>query len=325
MGKLFVEYQIPSDLLSYDGIVDASPVEKVAKVKEHVNHIKKMIEKAKESELENAKQEAQMGLYAGGAIDDVEEEECGALFGQATFGCAIDYAVPPPCPKPLAAATAAPGRRLMKKSKARCAAPKMMMKSQMVSDQVYGGERSEPTTEVEGSNEAGKVNNRDSMNQNEGNVLLDLDSGISDFSAIPKALDSAFEKYTDQEKYGGTLRNVTLKTSSTWTKKTKPNILRPVETLVIGSDLQKVERDRAYDLLDALSKSGALEIQTGELHMVVASCHSFEKSLVNTIIQDNINPIEKIERSNLIAASIIHGAEDQTLLQNERDLKRLKL
>jgi hypothetical protein len=322
--KLFVDYQIPSDLLSYDGNIDSSPLEKVAKVKEHVNHIKKMIEKAKESELENAKQEAQMGLYAGGSIDDVEEEECGAFFGQATVGCAIDYAVPSPCPRPLAAAAAPGRRRLMKKSKARSkAAPQMFTKLQ-VSDKCGGGERSEPMIEVEGSNEAGKVNNRDSMNQNEGNVLLDLDSGISDFSAIPKALDSAFEKYTDQEKYGGTLRNVTLKTSSTWTKKTKPNILRPVETQVIGSDLQKVERDRAYDLLDALSKSGALEIQTGELHMVVASCHSFEKSLVNTIIQDNINPIEKIERSNLIAASIIHGTEDQMLLQNERDLKRLK-
>ncbi|GFH44735.1 hypothetical protein CTEN210_01209 [Chaetoceros tenuissimus] len=319
--KLFVEYQIPSDLLSYDGIVDASPLEKVAKVKEHVNHIKKMIEKAKESELENAKQEAQMGLYAGGAIDDVEEEEASYGFRTAAFGCATAYAPPP---TPIALASAAPGRRLMKKSKARCAAPKMMMKSQMVSDQVYGGERSEPTTEVEGTNEAGKGNNRDSMNQSEDNVLLDLDSGVSDFSAIPKALDSAFEKYTDDEKYGGTLRNVTLKTSQTWTKKTKPNILRPEEKLVIGSDLQKVERDRAYDLLDALSKSGALEIQTGELHMVVASCHSFEKSLVNTIIQDNINPIEKIERSNLIAASTIHGVEYQALLQNERDLKRLK-
>merc|ERR1712232_235055 len=94
--KLFVDYQIPSDLLSYDGTVDASPLEKVTKVKEHVNHIKKMIEKAKEIELENAKQEAQMGLYAGGAIDDVDECE------EASFGFAGNAA-------PLAAIAARGG------------------------------------------------------------------------------------------------------------------------------------------------------------------------------------------------------------------------
>lgn len=312
--KLFVNYQIPSDLLSYDGSVNATPLEKVAKVKEHVARIKKMIEKEKESELEHAKQEAKMGFYASGAVckdDGDEEEACGARFD--FFGSAC-----PPPPRPSATP-----RKLMKSKGTAPRGRRMMAAQNLAFKQFTSTERSDIKNEVKDSIQSGKGNNKDSMDQPIDNVLLDLDSGILDFSAIPKALDCGFEKYTDNETYGGTLRNVTLKTNPIWIKKRKPNLLRPVETVTISSDEQKCERDRAYDLLDALSKSGALEIQTGELHMVVASCHSFEKSLVNTIIQDNINPIEKIERSNLIVASIIHGVEYSALLQ-ESDLKRLE-
>lgn len=41
--------------------------------------------------------------------------------------------------------------------------------------------------------------------------------------------------------------------------------------------------------------------------MVIAATHCFAKSVMNTVIQDNINPIEKVERSALIVASTIQG------------------
>ena len=55
--------------------------------------------------------------------------------------------------------------------------------------------------------------------------------------------------------------------------------------------------------------------------MMVAATHCFEKSLMMTVIQDNINPIEKLERSSLIVASTIHGAPAEALVcdaQRER-------
>lgn len=168
-------------------------------------------------------------------------------------------------------------------------------------------------------------NNKDSIGQQMEKLSLNLDSPVSDFSAIPKVLDKAFEKYTSKGSFAGTLRNITLKTAPTWTKQSKPNLLKPTQTRNIVKDEQKIETNRAYDLLDALTKSGALQIKNGDLHMIVSACHSFEKSLVNTIIQDNINPIEKIEMSNLIAASVIHGVKYPELLQNESDLKRLTI
>jgi hypothetical protein len=44
---------------------------------------------------------------------------------------------------------------------------------------------------------------------------------------------------------------------------------------------------------------------------------------MGTVIQDNINPIVKVERSSLILASTIHGITVPELLENEQDVQRL--
>jgi hypothetical protein len=48
------------------------------------------------------------------------------------------------------------------------------------------------------------------------------------------------------------------------------------------------ERQKAFDLLDALTKSGCLSVKEAELHVVMASTHCFGKTLMNTIIQVKI-------------------------------------
>lgn len=63
-------------------------------------------------------------------------------------------------------------------------------------------------------------------------------------------------------------------------------------------DDQKTERNSAFDLLDALSRSGSLEIDYASLHVVVASTHCFGETLMNTIVKDNMNPIEKVWSDN---------------------------
>jgi hypothetical protein len=59
--------------------------------------------------------------------------------------------------------------------------------------------------------------------------------------------------------------------------------------------------------LIAISRSGALPIDTSELHIVIAVTHCFEKQIMETIIQDNVNPIEKVEKSFMMIASTIHN------------------
>src|SRR5947208_1622106 len=58
------------------------------------------------------------------------------------------------------------------------------------------------------------------------------------------------------------------------------------------------------------------------LHVVIASTHCFDKTLMNTLIQDNVNPIEKVERSSLIVASTIHHTSPAALIAPEQ-LERL--
>jgi hypothetical protein len=57
---------------------------------------------------------------------------------------------------------------------------------------------------------------------------------------------------------------------------------------------QKVLKNEAFDLLDALSRSGSLDIQEASLHVLVATTHCFAETLMNTLLKDNINPIEKV-------------------------------
>lgn len=145
----------------------------------------------------------------------------------------------------------------------------------------------------------------------------------NDLTMIPKQLDTQFEKFGNVEKYGGALRSTVIKIGECWTKKSKPNILSSPESTFLESKEHKEEKDKALDLLDALSRSGSLPITCAELHVIVASTHCFKKSVMNTVVQDNINPIEKIERSNLLVASVIHGVNVGELLQDKTQLSRI--
>ena len=85
----------------------------------------------------------------------------------------------------------------------------------------------------------------------------------------------------------------------------------------------KVEKEKVFDLLDALSRSGLLPSSCLELHVMICVTHCFEKDVVGTVIQDNNNPIEKLEMSTLLIASIIHGVPANTLIRDANETHRL--
>jgi hypothetical protein len=113
--------------------------------------------------------------------------------------------------------------------------------------------------------------------------------------------------------------------------------------------------------LDALTKSGMLPLEEAALHVVIASTHCFERSLLSTVLQymsiylslfcfslslslslslalwlslrplrllaqvimDNVNPIEKLERSSLIVASTLHRLPAVAMV-NESHCERIR-
>ena len=86
---------------------------------------------------------------------------------------------------------------------------------------------------------------------------------------------------------------------------------------------QKTETSKALDLLDALTRSGELLLSDCQVHVVLASTQCFDQTLMETIIEKNKNPIEQVERSTLIMASVIHGTQVDMLVKEDQ-LGRVK-
>merc|ERR1719310_193634 len=141
-----------------------------------------------------------------------------------------------------------------------------------------------------------------------------------DFTLIPKQLDQSVERNGE----AASLRSTTIKTGSNWTRNRQANLLSNPERQGLDADLIRKEKSKAFDLLDALSRSGSLAIEHSELHVVIAMTHCFEKDLMGTVICDNVNPIEKLEGSTLLLASAVHGLLARDLVRDANELQRLR-
>jgi len=83
------------------------------------------------------------------------------------------------------------------------------------------------------------------------------------------------------------------------------------------------ETKRAFDLLDAISRSGTLPVSCAEFHVIISVSHCFEKNLLATVIEDNINPIEKVEKSVLLLTSAIYDQQNVSELVVKNNVERL--
>jgi hypothetical protein len=143
------------------------------------------------------------------------------------------------------------------------------------------------------------------------------DADVVDYTRIPGELDRKFEELDED----GALRATIINPGEPWTRTAQKGLLSDPATATLSATDQKTEKNKAFDLLDALTKSGALAIDEASLHVVIAATHGFDRTLLDTVIQDNVNPIEKVERSLVIVGSLIHGRPASDLLaegQRER-------
>jgi hypothetical protein len=315
--ELFTEFQVPTDLLSYNGRNEGIALEdKVANVQENVKAVMDVIdgEKLKQIELAKAKTDMAIEQTVQDHLnhDEVNDDKImmrrnlkkSRMEGSAmrAFGCRMP-------PQPVA----------MMACESTYAEPPQTAACMSFSDDVQssnrGGMQQQDTQPQTAASD---------FRRNETTLASDsrtLSSNGVDFTLLPQLLDAAVEKADNTS----ALRSTIIKTGQEWVRNRQENILAAVKREELSDDKDlKQEKDKAFDLLDALSRSGSLSIKSSELHVIVAVTHCFEKDIIGTIIQDNINPIQKLESSTLLFASAIHGVEARDLIKDEKELSRLE-
>mmetsp|Transcript_853 Transcript_853/g.1463 ORF Transcript_853/g.1463 Transcript_853/m.1463 type:complete len:201 (+) Transcript_853:3-605(+) len=132
-----------------------------------------------------------------------------------------------------------------------------------------------------------------------------------DYTKVPREMDQRFERLD----LDSSLRPTIISPGGNWTKKAQKALLAAPTTTTLYSDQQKTEKDAAFDLLDALTKSGAIPVENASLHIVVAATHCFDRTVTDTVVIDNVNPIDKVERSTLIMATTVHQQPAAALIR----------
>ncbi|KAL7571848.1 hypothetical protein ACA910_002925 [Epithemia clementina (nom. ined.)] len=340
--QLFVEYQIPSDLLSFDDddleeggegeqgdsntLARSRGTRKLAAVKAHVKNVVTVIEAEKEKQFSEEERKAEMraemkykpdrkGTDADEISDDGEEEDADIFPDQGTLSSSMVGQVSISSIK----MKAPPGRRRLV---ATAASPPMAMAAVPPTNAMRATEafmsKSQPIPGLRTTNLPDPISPKISTNSFDTSTTSTT-LVAEDFTLVPKLLDDKLDKYdTDHA-----LRSTVLTAASTWSRRRQENLLVTPQTTELDPEEVERETNKAFDLLDALSRSGTLPIACAELHVIVAVSHCFENDVMGSVIQDNINPIEKIERSTLLIGSTIYGQACNNLLANSEQEERL--
>ena len=323
---LFIEYQIPSDLLSYDGDISTGTNvrDKIENVREHVQAVLDVIDSMIKKQLEeNVQKQAKMKLsmieddYPEFCVhdavvvcdsyesSDVEGVRCEHVKGKSrAFGL-------------VALGSLAP----LRSKHTPDSIPSAWSEPQSTGNHMP----QETGFDIDDSFER----NNDNTKPNVSKVVLFENDGCEtsvvsslNFASLPKVLEGSIEKYDKDS----ALRSTTIKANDQWSRNRQQNLLANYVSASLDASDIKSEKDKAFDLLDALSRSGSLPIKYSDLHVVLCVTHRFEKDMMDTIIQDNINPIERLELSTLLLGSTVQGTVTlDELVAMEKDKERLRL
>jgi len=296
---LFVTYQIPSDLLSYDGPEDADVPQKVARVQQHTTTMLNMINKSKQRDVDEAKQKAEFERASAYVSDPFSYECAPPPPPSSSYG----YSCAPCAPPPVQSASfmmcsAAPPRPAMSAPAPVPCAPAPALVPSV------------PVAKPESTQRQQPVEKEAQLPVDE---AVDEEASIIDFTKLPVMLDKQFERLDTD----AALHSTIIKASGNWKKSFQPSLLSKPQQKSLDTSEKTDERNRAFDLLDALSRSGILHFDEASFHVVVCATHCFDQTLVETVIQKNINPIEKVERSILIVSSTVHDKEPAELIREE--------
>jgi hypothetical protein len=282
---LFIEYQIPSDLLSYDGPDDAPTDTKLERVRLYITRMREMIDLSKQRELEQEREREAMRLAEMNRTPPPPAQS-------------LPFGGPPPMPGGAPIMRAAPNRR---------AAPPPAAPMTTAAPPMMAPPAPPPPAPVEAAPAPQPT-------RHAGPPASGESGDAADYTQIPGELDRRFERLDTD----GALRATIINPGDPWTHTAHKGLIGTTRTASLHGAEQRTQKNRAFDLIDALSKSGALAIDDTSLHVVIAATHCFDRTLLDTVIQDNVNPIEKVERSLMIVGTTIHGLPAPAILADDQ-------
>jgi hypothetical protein len=258
---LFISYQIPSDLLSYDGDEAVSAQQKLESVKAHVKAITDMVEAAKAAEVAAERQRADFAhphvhsAAASGAgasaprVEAVEEELDGAAPPVRKMMRRSRSVARHAEPVSLRMAAAAPVAMAEEMTVELAAAP---MDDAMPAAVAYAGTatiardepnaRSSPVEAATSPTAASAANGAAAANSPAAAAAASAASTAAgapsasaiDFTALPHELNAAYERLDSD----AAIRPTTIRVSDTWHKRAQRALLSPPADSTISTDEQ---------------------------------------------------------------------------------------
>ena len=115
----------------------------------------------------------------------------------------------------------------------------------------------------------------------DGESVVDAEEAAEmDYTRLPAVLDA---KLLAQDA-DSAVRPTRIDVGEVWTRRAQRALLAKPTSSALGTDEQKQEKEKAFDLLDALSRSGDMPFDCAALHVVVAVTHCFDASLMDTVV-----------------------------------------
>jgi len=287
IGLIFASVSIinsrtPSDLLSYEGADTPDPRDKVAAVKGYVKSVMDVINGEKKKNLEDEKMKADMRRE----LHHPSPMLLGSVAGVA--GSARHQRRRPELHDDDLSDFSTKGSRFSTKGSRRSErswTARFDTENSMSSTSVSMGLETLSCggdTKTDAADPPHSETPASSDDKQEQVLLNTLISDLpivalcEDFTAIPKLLDAKLEKYdTDNA-----LHSTTITASQMWTLRRQANLLTSANTVAFDGLGTKTEKKKAFDLLDAISRSGTLPIDCCELHVVIAVSHCFENDVM---------------------------------------------
>jgi hypothetical protein len=282
---LFIRYQIPSDLLSFDQNSsfgeELTVSEKVSRVKEYIARVHDTIEGEKKKELDEAEKLEQVQTRKRKSTES-------AFFGSVI---PLSHGGTGNLGKPINVASCTNKHY----NSANCSSFGSLQVSGGIgiSKDVFIGSDVRLSDNSRHYDEEMEDDSFDSIELVENNSKSEEEGPDMNFMVLAKKLDQEFGMLKSKN-----ARPTIITLGQKWTRVSYESLIsKESKFKIFDKDEKKVEENSTFDLLDCITRSGNLEIHDATLHIIVPITHSFDDTLIDTVIKENINPIDSFNET----------------------------